>query len=101
MSLVVTDTPAMTADNSPALFAGYDKTPSHCVEQFVNVSLDYGFIFPLLYVHRRFTETYKLTRQPPTSRIHARVALLQGGEDVVQLAAVHACRRRLPCLAGS
>lgn len=34
--------------HSPALFAGYAKTPTHAVEQFVNVSLDYGFIFPLL-----------------------------------------------------
>jgi tRNA-dihydrouridine synthase 4 len=36
--------------SSPALFAGYDKTPIHAVEQFVNISKDYGFIFPLLSV---------------------------------------------------
>ena len=38
---------------SPALFAGYDNTPKHAIEQFVNLSLDYGFIFPLLYVSLR------------------------------------------------
>lgn len=38
----------MSADGSPALFAGYDRTPAHAVENFVNISVDYGFIFPLL-----------------------------------------------------
>lgn len=33
---------------SPALFAGYDRTPKHAVEQFVSLSVDYGLIFPLL-----------------------------------------------------
>lgn len=32
------------------MFAGHDKTPKHAVEQFVNLSVDYGFIFPLLSV---------------------------------------------------
>jgi tRNA-dihydrouridine synthase 4 len=36
---------------SPALFAGFDKTPIHAAEQFTNLSLDYGFIHPLLYVN--------------------------------------------------
>ncbi|ORY34056.1 hypothetical protein BCR39DRAFT_234517 [Naematelia encephala] len=36
---------------NPALFAGYDKTPRHAVEQFVNLSVDYGFIFPLFHRH--------------------------------------------------
>jgi tRNA-dihydrouridine synthase 4 len=37
------------ADNqSPALFAGYKTTPVHAVENFVNLSLDYGFMFSLL-----------------------------------------------------
>ena len=40
----------MRSSSSPALFAGYDKTPKDAVEQFVNLSTDYGFIFPLLYV---------------------------------------------------
>lgn len=38
--------------SSPALFAGYDRTPRHAVEQFINLSLDYGFIYPLLSVER-------------------------------------------------
>lgn len=36
------------ADDSPALFAGYERTPRHAVENFVNLSVDYGFIFSLL-----------------------------------------------------
>jgi len=38
----------MRSDDSPALFAGYTTTPVHAVENFVNLSLDYGFIFSLL-----------------------------------------------------
>ncbi|EIW70695.1 hypothetical protein TREMEDRAFT_68173 [Tremella mesenterica DSM 1558] len=36
---------------NPALFAGYTKTPIHAVEQFVNLSVDYGLIFPLFQKH--------------------------------------------------
>ncbi|ODO08871.1 tRNA-dihydrouridine synthase 4 [Cryptococcus wingfieldii CBS 7118] len=36
---------------NPALFAGYDKTPEHCVSQFINIGLDYGFVFPLFHRH--------------------------------------------------
>lgn len=36
---------------NPALFAGYDKTPRHAVQQFINLSLDYGFIYPLFHRH--------------------------------------------------
>ncbi|GMK54350.1 hypothetical protein CspeluHIS016_0109360 [Cutaneotrichosporon spelunceum] len=36
---------------NPALFAGYDRTPVHAVENFVNLGLDYGFIFSLFHRH--------------------------------------------------
>ncbi|GFZ43993.1 tRNA-dihydrouridine synthase 4 [Saitozyma sp. JCM 24511] len=36
---------------NPALFAGYDRTPKHAVEQFVSLSVDYGLIFPLFHRH--------------------------------------------------
>lgn len=57
--------------HSPALFAGYDKTPKHAVEQFINLSLDYGFIYPLLYVSSRlFSPFSKLLLAPsPVPRL--------------------------------
>ncbi|KLT42981.1 FMN-linked oxidoreductase [Cutaneotrichosporon oleaginosum] len=36
---------------NPALFAGYDRTPVHAVENFVNLGVDYGFIFSLFHRH--------------------------------------------------
>ncbi|TXT07169.1 hypothetical protein VHUM_03339 [Vanrija humicola] len=36
---------------NPALFAGYTVTPQHAVENFVNLSTDYGFIFSLFHRH--------------------------------------------------
>ncbi|KAK4689067.1 tRNA-dihydrouridine synthase 4, partial [Tremellales sp. Uapishka_1] len=36
---------------NPALFAGYKRTPRHAVENFCNLSVDYGFISPLFHRH--------------------------------------------------
>ncbi|EJT45654.1 hypothetical protein A1Q2_00858 [Trichosporon asahii var. asahii CBS 8904] len=36
---------------NPALFAGYERTPSHAVANFVNLATDYGLIYSLYHRH--------------------------------------------------
>ncbi|WVN88276.1 uncharacterized protein L203_103479 [Cryptococcus depauperatus CBS 7841] len=47
---------------NPALFAGYDKTPKHCVSQFINLGLDYGFNFALFHRHLAYMTEVHLSR---------------------------------------
>ncbi|WWD17345.1 hypothetical protein CI109_101786 [Kwoniella shandongensis] len=47
---------------NPALFAGYKVTPSHCISQFINLSLDYGLIFPLFHRHLAYMLESHLVR---------------------------------------
>ncbi|ORX36705.1 hypothetical protein BD324DRAFT_601451 [Kockovaella imperatae] len=51
---------------NPALFAGYETTPAHAVEQFVNLSVDYGFIFPLFQRHLAYMMEAHLLRAERT-----------------------------------
>lgn len=48
--------------NSPALFAGYDKTPEDCISQFINLGLDYGFNFSLFHRHLAYMLESHLSR---------------------------------------
>ncbi|KDQ10089.1 hypothetical protein BOTBODRAFT_36518 [Botryobasidium botryosum FD-172 SS1] len=51
---------------NPALFSGYEQTPSSAVEHFVRLSTDYGMLFPLFHRHlaymleSRFSRSEKL-----------------------------------------
>ncbi|KAK8864357.1 hypothetical protein IAR55_001604 [Kwoniella newhampshirensis] len=62
---------------NPALFAGYPTTPSHCITQFIDLSLDYGFVFPLFHRHlaymleSHFTRSEKVWFNSMTSTVGA------------------------------